>query len=156
MALPTRSAVQSRLDGSARADAYIRDLVTLLASLTNDDNTPYAVRAVLGLADSLHAAGEATAPAAGAAICTLAAPPAGVYDVAVAAWVSAAAAADASNIELRRAGSALYTPLVVAVTHAFRRFRITLDGSQNLSVNAIAIGTAGVVYAAEINAVRVE
>ena len=152
----TRAAYQARVDGSAAPDKYLRDLATLEASGLNQDGTPYFKTVSQGLADSLHAGGEVTAPAAGAAIATLAAPPAGVYEVQVAVWISAAAAADATNVELRRGGSALYTPLVVATQFSFRKYRVTLTGSQNLTVNAIAVGTAGVIYSAEIVATRIE
>lgn len=113
-------------------------------------------RVSIGLAESLSAAGEATAPAAAAAIATLAAPPAGTYDVQVGTWISAAAAADATNLELRRAGVALFSPILVVSGAARRVYRLTLDGAQNLSVNAIGAGGAGVIYVAEIIATRVE
>lgn len=153
MARPTFSALATQFELG-----LLRALVSSKNPLDGTDSpglVELSVPAPLGLADSLHAGGEVTAPAANAAICTLAAPPAGTYEVYVAGWVSAAAAADATNIELRRAGSALYTPLLVAVTHGFHRYRITLDGAQNLSVNAIGAGTASVIYAAEIIALRV-
>lgn len=156
MARETRAAVQARIDASASAQAASRELALLEASQTNQDGSQFVGYNTEGIADSLHAGGKVTAPTLGQAIATLAAPPAGTYEVQVNAWVSASAAADASNVELRRAGSALYTPLIVATQSSPRTYRITLNGAQNLTVNAIAAGTASVVYTAEIVATRVE
>lgn len=112
-----------------------------------------------GIAESLHAAGTVTAPGAGAAIATLAAPPAGTYEVIVHAGYGSNAGA-VNNMELQRQAVAFATPLFVADTAGVaapvrNKFRITLSGAQNLTVNAIAAGAAGDVYIASITAMRV-
>ena len=111
-------------------------------------------------ADSVENAARAVAPAAAAAIVTLVAPAAGTYevDVVVGYDAGAPAAAELNNMEVQRGGVALFTPLqVLAVINNLqaKRFRITFSGAQNLTVNAIGAGTAGVGYTAAIIATRV-
>ena len=168
MARPTLAQIKAGLAG-LEAGPDPEDLLAILVAAENPDGTPYSLpvdpidrvarllgRISVGVADSLQAAGEVTAPAAGAAIATLAAPPVGVYDVVLDVWLSAAAAADASNMKLQRGGADLFSPLFVVNNPIEHRYRITLNGSQNLSVVAIAAGGAGVVYCAQITATRIE
>lgn len=106
----------------------------------------------------VYASGSAVAPAAGAAIATLAAPPKGVYRVKVTSSVSNAAVADVGNLRLRRAGVDLVSPIPHGVSGQPQDFvaeEVALDGTQNLTVEAVGAGTAGVEYNATIVATRV-
>lgn len=112
------------------------------------------------LADTVENAARAVAPAAGAAVVTLVAPPAGTYDVDIVVGYDAGApaAAELNNMEVQRGGVALFTPLqVLSVLNNLqvKKAQITFSGANNLSVNAIAAGTAGVGYTAAIFAKRV-
>lgn len=112
------------------------------------------------LADTVENAARVVAPGAGAAIVTLVAPAAGTYevDVVVGYDAGAPAAAELNNMEVQRGGVALFTPLqVLSVLNNLqgKRFQITFSGANNLTVNAIGAGTAGVGYTAVIIATRV-
>lgn len=99
------------------------------------------------------ASGVVTAPAAGAAICTLAAPAAGVYEVEITAGVSGAAAADLGNMRLRRGGVDLMSPIPSGASgqqEDTKLEEVALDGAQTLTVEAIGIGTAAIEYQASI------
>jgi hypothetical protein len=99
------------------------------------------------------ASGSVTAPAAGAAICTLAAQPAGYYKVIVSSSVTGVATADVGNLRLRRAGVDLISPIPHGTNGDPRDFEmdeVQLNGAQNLTVEAIGVGTAGVEYNATI------
>ena len=89
------------------------------------------------------------APGAGAVLITTT-PAAGTYDVELQAnYDGAVAAAEINNLELRRGGVALYTPILipsVANVVTSRRWRITVSGAQAIDIRAIAAGTAGVGY----------
>lgn len=101
------------------------------------------------------ASGVVTAPAAGTAIATLTAPPAGVYIVKVLAAVSNAAVADLNNMRLRRAGVDILSPIPHGANGSPLEFvigPIALNGTQNLTVEAIGIGTAAIEYSAAISA----
>lgn len=113
--------------------------------------------------DSVSGYGNATAPAANAAIATIASGslPSGYYKVAVEASIDAGApaAGDRDNMELR-AGAAVLKRIVVnpvtsPMTGFIREFFINLNGSTALTVNANGAGTASVVYRASITATRV-
>jgi hypothetical protein len=107
-------------------------------------------------ADSLSIGGNVTAPAAGAAIATLAAPPAGVYEVRVAAAVGAGAvAADNGNVQLKK-GAAVHTANLPTTGTEQVIDRVTLDGATAVTLNAVGVGTAAVVYTGRITATRVE
>lgn len=102
--------------------------------------------------------GVVTAPGAGAAIATLAAPAAGTYRVKVTAGVSGAAVADLNNMRFRRAG----VDLLAQLPHGANGEQedtdlgeVVLSGAQNLTVEAIGAGTAGVEYNAAIVATQV-
>lgn len=108
-----------------------------------------------GIADSLTAAGQATAPAANAAIVTLAVT-AGVWDVAVMAALPLGnpVAADVANMIFKNNGVAVGNGLFCDGGTTWLK-RVTVAGAQNFTVNAIAAGTAGVVYLASITATRI-
>lgn len=110
--------------------------------------------------DTIQSTARAVAPGAGVNVLTVAAPPAGTYEV----WVSvgydagAPAAADINNMDLQRGGVAFATPLqVFSVLNNpnEKMYRITFSGAQNLTVNAIGAGTAGVGYSASVILKRV-
>lgn len=112
-------------------------------------------RTSVGIGDSVQAAGKVTAPGAGAAICTLAAPPAGVYAIEVDLVVSANT--DVNNMKMQKQAVDLFNPILAGNLNVSQHnYRITLNGSQNLTINAVIAGTAGVVYQAQIIATRVE
>lgn len=109
-------------------------------------------------ADTLKASGSAAAPGAGTGIAIIGSvPPAGIYEITVTLQISGAAETAALNwrlvangiglFDLPSAGQQLYT-----VT--FRR--VTLDGVNAPRVNAIAAAAVGTVYAAALQATRVE
>lgn len=110
------------------------------------------------LATSVGQQGRAVGPGAGAAIVTLAAPPAGTYDVNI--WHfydGAVAAAELNNIDYRIQGAVQYVLLAPVLANDVRevRTRAVLNGAQNLSLNAVAAATAGVGYNGLIVATRV-
>lgn len=108
-------------------------------------------------AQSLNAAGTATAPAGGAAIATLAAPAAGDYEVSV--HVGYGGVADVvNNMQLQKGATVLGVlafPSVQNTLFPGRTFpRVTLDGATALTINAIAGGAAGTIYLAQIIATQ--
>lgn len=116
-----------------------------------------ARKAVLG--DSVGAAGSAVAPAANAAIVTIAAGslPAGEYEVRARGMYGGVADV-VNNMNLRKGGAAIMTLSVSALANSEPDMtvlpRITLDGATALTVNAIAAGAVNTVYRAEIIATR--
>ena len=109
---------------------------------------------------SQSAVGHTTAPAAGAAICTLTTPGAGTYLIEVSNGFqggSPTAAADCSNFQLQ-VGATVIGPLApvpiagtqFAVGQVF--YNVTVPAATSVTINAIGAGTAGVVYAAGITA----
>lgn len=112
------------------------------------------------LVDGLGATARAVAPGAGAAIVTVAAPPAGTYDVQVRAALDAGApaAADINNMELREGAavrSAIQVLPVIGVYPPVFTFRVVLDGATAVSVNATGAATAGVGYSAQLALTRI-
>ena len=112
------------------------------------------------MAGEVFASGSAVAPAANAVIVTLAAAnlPAGKYRVQVDSSVSNNAVADVGNLRLRRAGVDLVSPLPHGVNGQPKEFivdEVDLDGTQNLTVEAIGAGTAAIEYNATIEALRI-
>jgi hypothetical protein len=109
-------------------------------------------------------AGRVVAPAALAVIAQIAASAftpvsvateEGEYDITVNASVSGNAAADTDNMALFVNGAALASPLPHGVSggnvpSTYRKIRV--DGVNPIQVQAIGIGTAAIVYAAEITA----
>lgn len=105
--------------------------------------------------DSLGDTGRVVGPAAGGAIVTVAAPPAGTYEVEVTTYYDGvpALAAEANNMELREGAvvrSDLIAPGVANVIGPIRTFILVLDGATAVSVNAVGAATAGVGYNAEL------
>lgn len=110
--------------------------------------------------DTVENAARAVAPGAGAAIVTLVAPAAGVYDVDIVVGYDAGAPAalELNNMEVQRGGVALFTPLQVFAAlnvPVLKKARINFSGANNLTVNSIGASTAGVGYSAAIFATRV-
>lgn len=104
--------------------------------------------------------GHVVGPGAGAAIATLAALAAGTYDVQVFVLfdVGAPVAADLNNMEFRRDATVITSLQVLTVINVYapaRIIRVTLNGAQNISVNATGAATAGVGYSAELIATRI-
>jgi hypothetical protein len=113
------------------------------------------------MADEVFASGSVVAPGAGAAIATLAAAslPAGKYKVEVVASVSGNAVADLGNMRLRRGGVDVASPMPHGASGQpgapFVVDELALDGTQNLTVEAIGAGTAAIEYNATIQALRI-
>lgn len=113
------------------------------------------------MAEEKFASGSVTAPGAGAAIATLASGslPDGKYQVEVIASVSNNAVADVGNMRLRRGGVDFVSPIPHGVNGQpgapFVVDEIDLDGTQNLTVEAIGAGTAAIEYNATIQALRI-
>lgn len=110
---------------------------------------------------TVHNYGTATAPAANAAIATIASGslPAGYYRVAaqVAIDAGAPAAAERDNMEIRAGVAVLkriiMNPIASPTTVEAVVYRV-LDGSTALTVNANGAATASVVYRASLQATR--
>lgn len=101
---------------------------------------------------SLAAAGASAAPTAGSAVATIAAPPAGVYSVAVTVSLTGTglAVGDMANLELFNA-----TNVVTKLVPGTQTLTVRLDGSSALTVAPGANATASTVYAASIVATLV-
>lgn len=117
-----------------------------------------------GIGDSLLATGVAAAPGAGAAIVTLAAPPAGVYRVIVTSFCGGTIALlEATNLQLKKGATVIGTVLPgmggavgTSWNPGLIEFpRVTLDGVSALTVNAIGAATVLSSYLAAISATRV-
>ncbi len=92
-------------------------------------------------------------PAAGAAIVTVSGLRAGTYDVTwTVALQGAAAAADADNFQLKNGVTVVENSVNAGAAGAYSQTnaRITVPANGAVTVNAIAIGTVGVTYLAEI------
>lgn len=102
------------------------------------------------------AAAQVVAPAAGAAVVTVAGLKAGTYDV---AWTvglqGAAAAADANNFQLKNGATVIENSDNAGAAGAYTQVnaRITVPANGTVTVNAIGAGTAGVTYLAQIELV---
>lgn len=111
---------------------------------------------------SESAAGQVTAPALGAAVATLAAPGAGTYTIQVqASFIGGAptAAADSLNLELKVGANVIGVlppiPITATGSAAAAQFNaVAVPAATAVTVNAIAAGTAGVIYAASIIATQ--
>ncbi len=134
---------------SMDAVGRLRVLASLVAGSTIVATPPAA-----SLVDSLGATNRVVAPVAGGAIVTVAAPPAGTYEVEVlTSYDGAVAAVEINNLELREGVvvvSALLAPSVANVVTPVRTFKLVLDGATAVSINATGAGTAGVGYNAEL------
>jgi hypothetical protein len=123
--------------------------------------TPQTVPVVAGLVkNSVGATGRVVGPAAGQTIATIpaAALPSGTYDVQVTVVLDGAvAAAEINNVQFLR-GATVVTALATSAAAGVvtqRVVRVILDGATAVSVQAIAAGTAGVGYTAELVATQV-
>lgn len=110
----------------------------------------------------IDASGRAVAPTAGQAVVTVAAPPAGQYDIHVKASVSGAAAADTGNMGLYKGagtGSPIAAPTPHGISGAFAEetYRgVVLDGATSVTVQAIGAATAAIVYEATLELTKVQ
>lgn len=112
---------------------------------------------------SVAAYGTATAPAANAAIATIASGslPAGYYKIHAEIDIDAGvpAVAERDNMELRAGASVLkriiINPVASGAIGIVREFYRTLDGATALTINANGAATASVVYRASLTATRV-
>jgi hypothetical protein len=110
--------------------------------------------------NTLTGAGTATAPGAGAAIASIAAPPPGVYKVCLTIVLSGTAETALTNLRLRENGNTVATALpslsaaAGPVNLTFDRVEVN-EGGGNLDVIAIAAATAGAIYTVVINATRI-
>jgi hypothetical protein len=105
---------------------------------------------------SLHAAGTATNVTAGQAICTISNPPAGFYRVDVTRVAGGSGTPTLFNNGEFRVGA---TPRVLVSVPTLDLlyqyiFYVTVNGSQNLSINAVANGASNVTISASITATR--
>lgn len=122
-----------------------------------DEDGRTQVQPAVGIADTLGAQGStAAAPAIATTIVTLAAPPAGTYEVEFTTGQSGTPDANALNINLRKTAVFILSLPSTAQAVTSRVARMTLDGSTtiNLAVGAAA-GGAGAVYYGAIRATRV-
>lgn len=111
-------------------------------------------------AETLTSTGYVVAPVVGAAIATIAAPPAGLYKVDLSAFFDATVVAgtDRNNIGLYRAGTLIYTlPIAGAAAAASydptdASLVVRLNGSQNLTLQAIVNASAAAGYSAGLSA----
>lgn len=107
------------------------------------------------LADCLAARATVAAPGAGAALVTIAAPPAGTYDIQATVYFTVVGTVN--NAEFREGAAVVSTMQLPAVAnqipliHTFRR---VLDGATNISINATAADGAGT-YSAMLIATRI-
>lgn len=100
--------------------------------------------------------GTATAPAAGAAVATLAAPPAGFYEITVLARYGGTADV-IDNMELKVGATSILVLPVLPVANGSVvpiKVLVKLDGASAVTVNAIALGGAGSVFVAHIIATK--
>jgi hypothetical protein len=114
---------------------------------------------VIGLADSVMGAGTLATPGLGAAIATIPAPGAGIYEIKVTTFVAGPTQGTQVNMELRHGAvtvranglqSILNQPVSVTCN------RITVAAAETITVNATAADvTAGVIYVASITATLV-
>lgn len=103
--------------------------------------------------------GAVVSPAAGAVIVQVTNVPAGTYDV---NWTvslqGAAAAADANNFQLKNGAAVVEGSINAGAAGVFPQVgvRIVVAAGGTVSVNAIAIGTVGVTYLAQIELTPVQ
>ena len=99
------------------------------------------------------AEGQVVSPAAGATIVQLASLPVGVYTI---SWevelIGAAAAADANNFELLAGATVLAISLNAGAAGSYAQVTVQfqLTTVQTVAVKAVAAGTVGVTYAAQL------
>lgn len=101
--------------------------------------------------------GAVTTPGAGAVIATTGALPAGVYSVLIVSFLGGTApvAADFSNLQLKHGSVAAGGLLAATTPLTMNRERITVAAGEAVTVNAVALGTTGTIYAAFVSATRI-
>ncbi len=109
--------------------------------------------------ESVSNYGAVTAPGAGVAIVTIAAPAAGKYKVCAECLFSAGApaAAEDGNFAIRKAAIVQKRLAVARALNvvATGEVVVEVDGAQAISVNSVGAGTAAVVYSASITASKI-
>lgn len=112
--------------------------------------------------DSLAAYGSAASPGAGATVLSIAAPPAGMYEVRVGLTVTAGATPSIINNYQLLAGVALVkrrfvVPVVTSATHTTPEYCtfVRFNGTDNLLVTAVGAEAASVTVSASVTARRV-
>jgi hypothetical protein len=110
-----------------------------------------------GIADSVMGSGAVTSPTAGQVIAATAALPAGVYSVLIVTCLAGTApvAADFSNLQLKHGAVGAGGLLAATTPLQMERERITVAASEAVTVNAVAAGTVGTIYAAFVSATRI-
>lgn len=107
-----------------------------------------------GAETGLSAEGQVVSPVLGQTIVSLVSVPVGVYAI---AWevelIGAAAAADANNFGLYAGATLLSTSLNAGAAGQFPQtpVQFSLTSAQTIAVKAIAAGTLGVTYAAQVS-----
>lgn len=130
-------------------------------NLARQYNGPYIIRDIVATwatstenpAPTANASGNATAPAAGAAIATTATLQPGTYQIAWTAGLQgAAAAADANNFALRQGATIIVGSVNPGAAGSYPQIPVTftLTSATTFSVAAIGAGTAAIVYSAQI------
>ena len=103
---------------------------------------------------SFPAFGTATAPGPGATIAQTAVPPAGQYSVTVIANIAGTPAqgTDSNNLALRVNGATFATLAddIAAGQQTFGPYSVLASGTNVISVQSVAAGTAGAVYSVNI------
>lgn len=114
--------------------------------------------------ETLSVAAAVLAAVAATPLCTLVAPPAGLYEIFVKGHYggTVAVAVERNNIGLKRAGVLIYTlPLPgQSASNSYDvptspRLQFRLNGTQDLTLNALIDGTATAVYDVGLTALRV-
>jgi hypothetical protein len=107
-------------------------------------------------ANTLVATGSVTAPGATGVIASIAAPPEGVYDVAVHIALTGTAETALTNLRLREnATSVAVLPSIPAIAMRVVLPQVEVNsGGGNLDVVAIAAATAGAIYNVTLIATR--
>lgn len=105
---------------------------------------------------SLHASGFASSVTAGQAICTLTAPPAGFYEVEINRIAGGSGTPTLYNNGQFKVGATSYVlPSTPTLDLPYKfTFYVGVDGSTNLSVNAVSNGAANITITASITATR--
>lgn len=111
------------------------------------------------MSQSLHAAGSVLTPGAGAAICTLSAPPAGLYRVDIHRMAGGSGTPTLFNNGAFRTTSGLNFVLpsvaVLEIPYSFTMY-IQANGTDDFSVNSVLAGSANITISASITATRIK
>lgn len=130
--------------------------MTTAVLLGSDDHT--------GSGDTLTGAASTLAPLAGAALVTLATPPAGSYSITLKGSFGGTTvpATDQNNIGLYRAGVLVYTLPIIGQVAANSNdgttsppLQFQVNGAQSLTVQPIVNGSAAAVYDVSLTATRI-